>query len=174
MSIFPGDVKVYRSNDSLEENEHQYPIEFLYTLCLSGMPRAPNTLQLKKHSSIILLRNLDPVKCHCNGTRYVIEHLHDLIIDATIACGPRAGKQIFILRIAKSTGSNAMPCRHLFETGFLFTWATLRCHEPCRLKRQPQNLFRPWSIYQQFGLQRSPASVSMVSHTITGSVLVLL
>ena len=32
MSIFPGDVKVYRSNDSVEENEHQYPIEFLSSL----------------------------------------------------------------------------------------------------------------------------------------------
>ena len=31
MSIFPGDVKVYRSN------EHQYPIEFLNLLCPSGM-----------------------------------------------------------------------------------------------------------------------------------------
>ena len=25
-SIFPGDVKVYRSNDSVAENEHPYPI----------------------------------------------------------------------------------------------------------------------------------------------------
>ena len=95
MSIFPGDVKVYRSNDSVEENEHQYPIEFLYTLCPSGM--RPNILQLRKHS----ITMLDMVKGHCNGTRYVIEHLHDHIIDATIACGPRAGKQIFIPRIAK-------------------------------------------------------------------------
>ena len=94
MSIFPGDVKVYRSNDSVEENEHQYSIEFLNTLCLSGMPRAPHTLQLKKHSIIKLLRSLDPVNGHCNGTRYVIEHLHDHIIDATIACGPHAGKRI--------------------------------------------------------------------------------
>ena len=60
MSIFPGDVKVYRSNDSLEENEHQYQIEFLNTLCPSGMPRATHTLQLKKHRIIMLLCNLDP------------------------------------------------------------------------------------------------------------------
>ena len=33
MNPFPGDVKVYRNNDSVEENEHQYPIEFLNTLC---------------------------------------------------------------------------------------------------------------------------------------------
>ena len=32
MNTFPGDVKVYRSNDSVEENEYQYPIEFLNTL----------------------------------------------------------------------------------------------------------------------------------------------
>ena len=54
----------------------------------------------------MLLRNLDPVNSHCNGTRYVIEHLHDHIIDATIACGPRAGKQIFIPRIAKIPSDN--------------------------------------------------------------------
>ena len=91
----------------MEENEHQYPIEFLNTLCPSGM--RPHTLQLRKHSITILLRNLDPVKGHCNGTRYVIEHLHDRIIDATIACGPRAGKQIFIPRIAKIPSDNIFP-----------------------------------------------------------------
>ena len=91
-SIFPGDVKVYRRNDSVEENEHQDFIEFLSTLCPSGMP--PHHLQLKKHSIIMLLHNLDSVNGDCNGTRYVIEHLHDHIIDATIACGPHAGKRI--------------------------------------------------------------------------------
>ena len=60
MSIFPGYVKVYRSNDSVEENEHQYPIEFLNTMCPSGM--RPHTLQLRKHNITMLLRNLDPVK----------------------------------------------------------------------------------------------------------------
>ena len=33
MNTFPGDVKVYRSNDCVAENEHLYPIEFLNTLC---------------------------------------------------------------------------------------------------------------------------------------------
>ena len=45
MSVFSGDVKVHRSNDSVEENEHQYLVEFLNTLCPSGRP--PHTLQLK-------------------------------------------------------------------------------------------------------------------------------
>ena len=103
MSIFLRNVKVYWSNDSVEENEHQYPIEFLKTLCPSGMP--PHTLQLKKQSIIMLLRNLDPVKGHCNGTRYVIEHLHD----ATIACGPHVGKRIFIPRIPMIPSDNIFP-----------------------------------------------------------------
>ena len=94
LSIFPRYVKVYRSNDSVEENEHQDLIEFLNTLCHSGMP--PHNLQLKKHSIIMLLHNLDSVNGDCNGTRYVIELLHDHIIDATIACGHHAGKRIFI------------------------------------------------------------------------------
>ena len=78
-----------------------------FTLCPSEMP--PHTSQLKKHSIIMLLRNLDPVNGSCNGTRYVIEHLHDHIIDATIACGPHAGKQIFISRITKIPSDNIFP-----------------------------------------------------------------
>ncbi|GFR90184.1 PIF1 helicase [Elysia marginata] len=47
----------------------------------------------------MLLWNLDPVNGHCNGTRYLIDNLYDHIIDVTIACGPHAGKRIFIPRI---------------------------------------------------------------------------
>ena len=59
----------------------------------------------------MLLRNLDSVKGHCNGTQYVIEHLHDHMIVATIACGPGAGsgKLIFIPRIAKIPSDNIFP-----------------------------------------------------------------
>ena len=73
------------------------------------MPRAPHTLQLKKHSITMLLRSLDPVNGHCNGTRYVIEHLHDHIIDATIACGPHTGKRVFIPRIPTFPSNNIFP-----------------------------------------------------------------
>ena len=69
----------------------------------------PHILQLKKHSIIMLLRNLDPVNGHCNGTQYVIEHLHDHIIDATIACGPHSGKRIFIPRIPIIPSDNIFP-----------------------------------------------------------------
>ena len=63
----------------------------------------------EKHNIIILLCNLDPINGHCNGTRHVIEHLHDHIIDATIACGPHAGKRIFIPRIPMIPSDNIFP-----------------------------------------------------------------
>ena len=59
--------------------------------------------------STMLLRNLDQVNGHCNGTRNVIEHLHDHIIDAKIACGPHAGKRIFIPRIPMIPSDNIFP-----------------------------------------------------------------
>ena len=44
-----------------------------------------------------------------NGTRYVSEHLHDHIIDATIACGPHAGKRIFVPIIPMIPSNNIFP-----------------------------------------------------------------
>ncbi|KAK3798215.1 hypothetical protein RRG08_009537 [Elysia crispata] len=47
----------------------------------------------------MLLRNLDLTNGYCSGTRYIIQPLHQHVIDAVIACGPHAGKRIFISRI---------------------------------------------------------------------------
>jgi len=107
MDKFPGDERVYLSHDSVEENEHQYPIEFINSLSPSGMP--PHTLRLKKHCVIMLLRNLDPANGHCNGTRYIVDQLHDHILDAVIACGPHTGKRLFIPRIPLCPSDNVFP-----------------------------------------------------------------
>lgn len=42
--------------------------ELLNPLCPSGMP--PHVLKRKKKCPMMLLRNLDPARGHCNGTRY--------------------------------------------------------------------------------------------------------
>ena len=89
MEQFPGDKKVYKSCDTVTENEHQYPLEFINRLSPSGLP--PHELVLKKHSSIMLLRNLDPANGHCNGTRYYILELHEHIIEAVVAYGAHGG-----------------------------------------------------------------------------------
>ncbi|GFR61646.1 DNA helicase [Elysia marginata] len=51
MEAFTGEENVYRSHDSAEEKEHQYPVEFLNTLCPSGKP--PRRSHLKKHNIIM-------------------------------------------------------------------------------------------------------------------------
>ncbi|GFS08747.1 hypothetical protein ElyMa_003021100 [Elysia marginata] len=112
------------------------------------------------------LRNLDPVNGHCNGTRYVIDNLHDHITDATIACGPLAGKRISIPRIPIIPSDKIFPFRmkrkqfpvrpalaitaskaqgqrleqigiHLSKKNrFFHTLSTVCCHEPCWLKKK--------------------------------------
>ncbi|XP_029641348.2 uncharacterized protein LOC115216287 [Octopus sinensis] len=78
---------MYRSLDTVD-NEIQYRIEFTNKLTASGFP--PHILKLKKKQCIVLLRNLDATKGHCNGTRYIIVSLHDHVVEAEIASGPYA------------------------------------------------------------------------------------
>jgi hypothetical protein len=64
---FPGEARDYKSRDKVLENEHQYPLEFINSLTPSGFP--PHVLHLKKHASVMLIRNLCPHDGHVNGCR---------------------------------------------------------------------------------------------------------
>ena len=94
---FPGEARKYKSRDKVLENEHQYPLEFINSLTPSGFP--PHVLNLKKHASIVLIRNLRPHDGHVNGCRYAIQALHDNVIEAVMATGPHAGQFLIIPRI---------------------------------------------------------------------------
>ena len=105
---FPGEERSYHSSDSLiDGNNTQYPEEFLNTLCSSGMP--PHKLTLKEKCPIMLLRNLDPCKGHCNGTRYVVTGMYDHVIDATVATGVHVGQSIMIPRIPTCPTESIFP-----------------------------------------------------------------
>jgi len=106
---FPGNAREYKSADKLLDNDskRQYPVEFLNSLCASGMP--PHILRLKPKSPIMLLRNLDPANGHCNGTRYIITSLHDHVIEAAVAGGLHKDKTIYIPRIPISPSDNTFP-----------------------------------------------------------------
>uniref|UniRef100_A0A0L8I3M6 DNA helicase Pif1-like 2B domain-containing protein n=1 Tax=Octopus bimaculoides TaxID=37653 RepID=A0A0L8I3M6_OCTBM len=54
---------------------------------------------MKKHSSIMLLRNLDPAVGHCSGMRYLVLNLHNHLIEADVANGTHAEIRIMIPRI---------------------------------------------------------------------------
>ena len=104
---FPGNPHEYKSCDTVLDNEHQYPLEFINKLTPSGLP--PHTLILKEKCTIMLLRNFDPTNGHCNGTRYTVTKLHNHIIEATIATGPHAGKTLLIPRIPMAPSDTLYP-----------------------------------------------------------------
>ena len=57
MDMFPGEKVLFRGYDSVDEDSHLYPAEFLNTLLPSGFP--PNKMTLKVGCPIMLLRNLE-------------------------------------------------------------------------------------------------------------------
>jgi ATP-dependent DNA helicase PIF1 len=95
---FPGEEKVYYSFDKAEDDTHSfYPLEFLNSLNVSGLP--PHCLRLKIGCPIILLRNLDPANGLCNGTRLICKRFDPNVINAEIAVGQHAGVRVLLLRI---------------------------------------------------------------------------
>eukprot|EP00106_Octopus_bimaculoides_P011315 XP_014778757.1 PREDICTED: WAP four-disulfide core domain protein 1-like [Octopus bimaculoides] len=64
-----------------QDQANQYPVEFLNTLKLTGMP--PHNLTLKLDALIILRRNLDPSHL-CNETRLIVTSMKPHVLQSTI------------------------------------------------------------------------------------------
>nr|GEX57523.1 hypothetical protein [Tanacetum cinerariifolium] len=96
-----GDEKIYYSFDAAQDDKNNlYPMEFLNSLNVSGLP--PHVLRLKIGCLRILLQNLDPSDGLCNGTRLICQKFKSAIFDAKIVVGQHAGKQVFFPRIPLS------------------------------------------------------------------------
>ena len=128
-----------------------------------------HTLQLKKHSITMLLRYLDPVNGHCNGTRYVIENLHDHFIDANIARGPHAEKRIFIPRNPMIPSDNIFPFhmkRNQFPVRLAFAIDTNKAHGQTLYHvgiYLKQGFCSQGQLYVAMSrLQRSPATLNIL------------
>ncbi len=74
---------------------------------INGLPL--HKLKLKVGSPIILLRNLNPTRGLCNGTRLIIKHLGNSIIEAEILGGKFSGESTFIPRIPCSSRNSGLP-----------------------------------------------------------------
>ncbi|EAZ40831.1 hypothetical protein OsJ_25307 [Oryza sativa Japonica Group] len=79
----------YYSSDTIDDScanhstrEALYPTEFLNTISLNGLP--DHVLHLKIGVPIMLLRNLDPSRGLCNGTRLIVTQLTTRIIEGEI------------------------------------------------------------------------------------------
>ena len=107
--MMPGGEEItYKSYDSTvtaEEAVH-FPVEFLNSLDIPGMP--PHKLTLKLGCPIIVIRSLDPPNI-TNGTRCRIRACHANVIEVIILHGPATGKTAFIPRIPLIPSTSDLP-----------------------------------------------------------------
>lgn len=104
----------YYSSDSVDDAtsnyctlESLYPQEFINSIQLSGLPY--HRLLLKIGVPIMLLRNLNPSKGLCNGTRLIVTQLTHHIIEAQIITGKAKGSKAYIPRIISISADSKWP-----------------------------------------------------------------
>ena len=110
LDMLPGEKKTYHGTDTVAEDDNAllYPVEFLNTLTLSGLPN--HELHLKVGCVVILLRNLNPSAGLANGTRLIITAMYNKVVQAKIITGSRsAGRVVFIPRLRLTPQSNDLP-----------------------------------------------------------------
>ena len=112
---FPGEKEVLLSADSVQfddpgMNELQpYAPEYLNSLVLSSLPLAH--LGLKVKCPVMLLRNLDPLKGLCNGTRLRVSQIGRKGLKCRIISGNAkfAGNVMFIPIITLAPSTEDLP-----------------------------------------------------------------
>jgi hypothetical protein len=106
-----GVVSVHRSVDCIVEDEVDeavhYPIEFLNSLDISGMP--VHNLELKIGCPLILLRNLNPLAGLCNGTRLKLLAFNQRLLTVRILNGSHEGNISYIPRLDLINNDNILP-----------------------------------------------------------------
>ena len=100
-SMLPGESRTYTSQDSIEDQESAdaalYAPEYLNSLSPKGLP--PHSLELKVGQPIMLIRNKNPSRGLCNGSRLIVRRLGRKIIYASIMTGVHAGEEVMISRV---------------------------------------------------------------------------
>jgi ATP-dependent DNA helicase PIF1 len=102
--------QTFLSADRVEAGDSpgvKYPVEFLNSLNVSGLPE--HKLTLKVGAVIMLLRNLSPRDGLCNGTRILLQRAHERVLEGTIISGDFCGRPVLIPRIALKTNKKAFP-----------------------------------------------------------------
>ena len=103
--------RVYASADSIEESEDinsaMFPVEFLNSLNISGMPE--HLLRLKIGVPVMLIRNLNPRNGLSNGTRMIIVGLNEHSIECQVSTGKAKGQIILLPRIDFIANNSKLP-----------------------------------------------------------------
>lgn len=95
--------------DSVAEdvNPNFFPVEFLNSLDLSGVPK--HELKLKVDMPVILLRNLNTKMGLCNGTRLKVKRLFARFVECEVTTGVSSGQRVLIPRITCTSLSKQLP-----------------------------------------------------------------
>jgi hypothetical protein len=113
LAKFPGNACTLLSADSVQTqdgavNDYQpYPTEYLNSLTASGLPLSK--LTLKPGCPIMLLRNLDPAKGLCNGTRMILNQIRPRVLDCTVISGDPRFSGVLIPRITLTPSNETLP-----------------------------------------------------------------
>ena len=98
LSSFPGQSSVFHSVNTAEGDVETelYPVEYLNSLNFGGIP--PSQLEVKPGVPLMLLRNIDPQRGLCNGTRLRLVRSTQSMLQVRILTGPCTGELTFICR----------------------------------------------------------------------------
>ena len=107
----PGHEIVYHSADSFDDEGEgtpdDVPQEVLQSIEPPSLPLS--TLKMKIGCPLMLLRNLDPGKGLCNGTRLILLHAYPRVLEVIIFSGDQRGQKAFIPRITLKPSSREYP-----------------------------------------------------------------
>ena len=94
-------------DDDTGEKSAMFPVEYLNSLSISGMPR--HTLRLKIGAPLILIRNLNTKEGLCNGTRLQLLSYTSRLIGVKILNGSHEGQETFLPRIDLISNDDDLP-----------------------------------------------------------------
>jgi ATP-dependent exoDNAse (exonuclease V) alpha subunit len=100
---------IYHSADTLENDgeNNDIPQDFLRTIESPSLPLSE--LKMKIGCPLMLLRNLDPGKGLCNGTRMILLHAYPRTLEVMVISGDHRGEKAFIPRITLKPPSPQYP-----------------------------------------------------------------
>ncbi|XP_054259294.1 ATP-dependent DNA helicase pif1-like [Macrosteles quadrilineatus] len=111
LDLIPGSSKTYISVNKLITDDDsellQFPIEFLNSLEMTGLPS--HKLVLKEGAIVMLLRNLNYTAGLLNGTRLIVKKMYENSLDLEIITGTNIGQRALLPRIDLSPSDSTVP-----------------------------------------------------------------
>jgi hypothetical protein len=166
----PGREIIFLSADTIDDEDNDvpqdYPQELLHSLDLPSLPLFE--LKMKIGCPLILLRNLDPTKGLCNGTRMILLAAYRRILEVLIIGGDHHGEKAFIPRIILKPSSRQSPFtlkRRQFPVRLSFA-ITINKAEGQSLKHVGIHLLSPVFCHGQLYVALSRATSSKKVHIL--------